>query len=445
MSSPTLSQTKTVLDDLTFRQVLRLPTMRRLWYAQIVSVFGDFLALFAVITYMTFKLHATAQQITGVQIAYLLPLAILGIVSGVFVDRWPVKVTLVSSDYIRAALVLLLLAVHSILGFYLVLAAISVVSSFFGPAQGISIRAAVPYHGIRAANGLMQQVYFVMRIVGPSTAALMVHRFGVQACFVIDTATFLASGTLIASLTLILPTSPTTSTKVSSRPESSQPYREDPAERPAGLAPPGLSGLPRILADMREATTFILHHSALLFVIFALCAGMFVLGCAGPLIAIYVRDILHATGNTFAFTFAMIGFGLIVGVNALNTFGKRLRSTTQVYCGLLGIALGTLILAALPFVVATVCGCFVIGISAAGILVPANIIIQQETPVELLGRVGSTGNSAIFTAQVAGLILTGVLTEHTSIRIVFAFSTVLLLSLVLAGKLWMDPDNRVTT
>ena len=40
--------------------VLRVPvTMRRLWYAQIVSVFGDFLALFAVITVMTFQLHAT--------------------------------------------------------------------------------------------------------------------------------------------------------------------------------------------------------------------------------------------------------------------------------------------------------------------------------------------------------------------------------------------------
>ena len=61
--------------------------MRRLWYAQIVSVFGDFLALFAVISVLTFKLHATAQQVTGVQIAYMLPIAVLGILAGVFVDR----------------------------------------------------------------------------------------------------------------------------------------------------------------------------------------------------------------------------------------------------------------------------------------------------------------------------------------------------------------------
>ena len=34
---------------LSFGDVLRIPVMRRVWYAQVVSLFGDFLALFAVI------------------------------------------------------------------------------------------------------------------------------------------------------------------------------------------------------------------------------------------------------------------------------------------------------------------------------------------------------------------------------------------------------------
>lgn len=71
------------------REVLSYPMLRRLWYAQIVSVFGDLLALFAVIGVLTFNQHATAQQVTGVQIAYMLPIAILGVLAGVFVDRWP--------------------------------------------------------------------------------------------------------------------------------------------------------------------------------------------------------------------------------------------------------------------------------------------------------------------------------------------------------------------
>src|ERR1700730_14348449 len=40
-----------------FREVLQLKSMRRLWAAQIVSIFGDFLAIFAVFSVLTFRLH----------------------------------------------------------------------------------------------------------------------------------------------------------------------------------------------------------------------------------------------------------------------------------------------------------------------------------------------------------------------------------------------------
>src|SRR5437762_14141309 len=89
---------------LSFRDVLRIDVMRRVWYAQVVSLFGDFLALFAVIAVVSFMMHGTANQITGVQIAYMLPIVLVGPVAGVFVDRWPLKPTLVASDLIRAVL-----------------------------------------------------------------------------------------------------------------------------------------------------------------------------------------------------------------------------------------------------------------------------------------------------------------------------------------------------
>src|ERR1700684_2198762 len=141
-ANPTAAQQNPVIDPelpspLSMGDVLRIPMLRRLWYAQVISVFGDFLALYAVIGILTFKLHATAQQVTGVQIAYMLPIAVLGILAGVFVDRWPLKPTMVSSDSIRAALCLLLLFATQIWHFCAILAAISVVSSFFSPAQGV--------------------------------------------------------------------------------------------------------------------------------------------------------------------------------------------------------------------------------------------------------------------------------------------------------------------
>src|SRR5580704_6760290 len=399
--------------------VLRISMMRRLWYAQIISVFGDFLALFAVIGVLTFKLHATPQQVTGVSIAYMLPIAVLGVIAGVFVDRWPTKPTMVSSDSLRAVLVLLLLFAHQTWHFYAILAGISVVSSFFGPAQGVAIRSAVPLHGLRSANALMQQVMFGMRIIGPAIAAFMVAYLTAASCYVLDSVSFIGSACLIASVVFLKP--------------------EKPAPNPAIPAPEDISAIGKIWLDMKQGISFIVHHAALLFVILAMAAGMFVIGCFGPLIAIYVRDSLHASTKMFGVVSPMIGLGMLIGINALNTFGKKLSNTLLVYCGLCGIAAGLIILTLLPHVWSTLIGNFIIGMSVGGIIVPAQTLFQQATPPALMGRVGSTFMSIIFAAQIAGLVLSGVLTQHMGVRRVFALCAVMLMGLIAVGKLWMEP------
>ncbi len=406
---------------LSMGEVMRIPMMRRLWYAQTISVFGDFLALFAVISILTFKLHATAQQVTGVQIAYMLPIAILGILAGVFVDRWPLKPTMVSSDSIRAALCLLLLACTQVWHYYAVLAAISVVSSFFGPAQGVAVRSAVPLHGLRSANALLQQVMFGMRIIGPAIAAFMVAYLGPASCYVLDSLSFVGSACIIASLVFL-------------KPEKAAPMPVSPVEV-------NTSALGKIWLDMKQGISFIVHHAALLFVILAMAAGMFVIGCFGPLIAIYVRDSLHASTKMFGIVSPMIGLGMLLGINGLNTFGKKLSNTLLVYSGLCGIAIGLVILTLLPHIWSTLIGNFIIGFSVAGIIVPSQTLFQQATPPELMGRVGSTFMSIIFTAQISGLVLSGVLTQHIGVRQVFGLCSGMLVILIAVGKIWMEPKK----
>jgi DHA3 family macrolide efflux protein-like MFS transporter len=401
---------------LSMREVLRITTMRRLWYAQIVSNFGDFLALFAVIGVLTFKLHATAQQVTGVQISYQVPIAVLGILAGVFVDRWPLKRTLVSSDLMRGLLCLLLLVSTEVWHFYLILAAISIVSSFFGPAQGVVIREAVPFHGLRSSNALMQQVMFMMRIIGPSAAGMLVASFGPNPCYLLDAASFFASACFIASVAIK---------------RGATVHKHTVAEDKGAVA--------KIWHDMQQGMSFILHHAALLFVILAMSAGMFIIGCFGPLIAVYVRDSVHAGNTVYGWASAMIGAGMLVGVNALNTYGTKIRNTILVYSGLLGIAAGLVVLSVLTRVWSTLLGDFLIGGSVACIIIPAQTLMQQETPPELMGRVGSTFMSSVFTAQILGLLVSGALAQVTGVREVFAICAGTLVLLTLAGKLFMEP------
>ena len=403
-------------EAMTMREVLRITTMRRLWYAQIVSNFGDFVALFAVIGLMTYKMHATPQQITGVQISYQVPIAVLGILAGVFVDRWPLKTTLIASDVIRGLLCLLLLLSSMPWHFYLILAGISVVSSFFGPAQGVVIREAVPMHGLRSSNALMQQVMFIMRIVGPAVAGMLVGIFGWYACYILDAASFFASACFIVTVVIK---------------RSAAVHHHTATEDRGAVA--------KVWHEMQQGLSFIVHHAGLLFVILALAAGMFIMGCFGPLIAVYVRDALRSGNTIYAWASAMIGLGILSGINLLNTVGKKIKNTVLVYAGLLGIAAGLTLLVVFTRVWSTLLGDFIIGFSVAGIIIPAQTLMQQETPRELMGRVGSTMMSVIFSAQIVGLVLSGVLAQWTSVRVVFGLCAGMLVVFALAGKLFMEP------
>jgi DHA3 family macrolide efflux protein-like MFS transporter len=418
---PMSSSTATLAAPMTFREVLQITVMRRVWAAQLVSLLGDFLALFAVISVVTYRMLGTPQQVTGVQIAYMLPLALLGPLSGVFVDRWPLKPTLVGSDLIRAGLVLLLLIATSMWQIYVVLCLLSCVSSFFGPAQSVTIRSHVPPEGLMSANALMQMAMMGTRVVGPAAAGALVAAFGPRICYAIDFASFLGSAALIGSVAIVRATSPGRSPAV----ESTN------------------SKVHAVLHEMGEGMRFIVHHAAISFVVMAMAAGMFVMGCFGPLIAIYVRDSLHASTKMFGIVSPMIGLGMLLGINGLNTFGKKLSNTLLVYSGLGGIAVGLIILTLLPHVWSTLVGNFMIGIAVAGIIVPAQTLFQQATPPELMGRVGSTFMSIVFAAQITGLVLSGILTQHIGVRQVFALCALMLVVLMAVGKLWMEPKKTI--
>src|SRR5712671_6515459 len=90
------------------REVLANSALRKVTAAQLVSMSGDFAAIFAVFSVVSFQLHGTAAEVSGIMIAYMLPQVLVGAVAGVFIDRWNVKTTMIASDLLRAALVVCL-------------------------------------------------------------------------------------------------------------------------------------------------------------------------------------------------------------------------------------------------------------------------------------------------------------------------------------------------
>jgi len=128
-------------------------------------------------------------------------------------------------------------------------------------------------------------------------------------------------------------------------------------------------------------------------------------------------------------------------MNTLNAYAKSVKNSLLVYSGLGGIAVGLLLLTLVPHVWSALLGDLIIGFAVAGIIVPSQTMIQQETPPALMGRVGSTVMSFISAAQVSGLILSGYLAKWIGVRNVFAVCAVMLVLLIGIGKLWMEPKE----
>jgi MFS family permease len=103
----------------------------------------------------------------------------------------------------------------------------------------------------------------------------------------------------------------------------------------------------------------------------------------------------------------------------VRVLARQLNNDTLVLSGLAGIGAGVLLLGAVPLVAATLVGAFIIGFAFAAIMVPAQTLMQRETPHAMLGRVSSTVMSVVLLAQIGGLILSGILAELIGIRAVF--------------------------
>jgi len=408
--------------QLTLGEAFRLKPVRQLWIAQVVSIFGDFLALFAVLSDVSFRLHATAAQVTLISVAFLIPFALLGPVAGVFVDRWDAKRAMISSDLIRAALAIGLVFASSLNQIYAILFALSAVSTFFVPAQTIAIRAVTPREGLMAANALLQQAFQVVRIISPAIAGAMVNWIGAKPAYYFDGASFIFSAAMVAAIAI---------------PRM--------AAAAAAYAPSESGKLKAILNDLMAGARFIFTHATISFVILAMSAGLFALSCFGPLIAVYVRDSLKGTELQFGVINSLIGVGMIFATQFITRFAKDRSKSLLVVAGLLGMGIAVMVMASIGHVVVAAIGALGIGFGAIFIIVPTQTLIQQETPVEMVGRVSSSFMSVLSVSQLVGLIFSGSLAQALGIRNLFFASAAMLVLFACFGYFRLPSQAEAAT
>lgn len=347
--------------------VLRIPDVRRMWTAGVISDIGNFITFVA----LAIRVHDLTGRSVAVGLVFALrsiPWFTLGPIAGVLVDRADRRLVMVGADLARAILVVLLALTTQIWQLYL----IAFLSGLFGPLFRPARQAVLPevvtgddYVSALAVNEIAHQT---LHTIGPAFGGAAVLLVGARNAFLIDGATFVLSASVLFRLSV----------------------RGRKPGRPATFAV--------VLADLRDGARHLWRDKILRPLIASRAAT--IVGDAGiaALLVAYVRDSLHRGSGSYGLALAVGGIGTAVLSFLLARLGTGLRRAPLL---LLAAASPLLFIPlALQPSFPVLLGLMAIeGMAITGLALYDDVIIASRTPEHLRGRIFSLSGG---TAELAG-------------------------------------------
>lgn len=370
--------------------------LTRFLTANATSVIGSTVTTVAIGVLVVDTLHGSATQVGLVNAAQVAPYLVFGLIIGVLVDRWRRRPLLVATDLARGVL----LAVVPVLA---ILAALRiwtlvVVLFVFGTLSVVNMAAAqsflprlVQRDRLAHANVRLSAGYTAAQTAGPLLGGGLVRLLTAPLAVLVDAASYLASGALLATLPVTEPA---------------------PATRHLTAHQLG--------RELLDGLRYVYRHRML--APFALAShGWFV--CAAALGAVYTPYALrslHLGAFGYGASLAASGFGGVLGNLASTRLNRRLGAGRTVCVGqaLSPLALVPLALAPVGpagWVLATA-GQFLFG-AGMGIDDPISMAYRQSiTPDALQGRMNTTIRSLNRGAATLGAPVGGLLADTLGYR-----------------------------
>lgn len=361
---------------------------------QLFSTLSSYVVGYSVIFWLSIK-TGSAQVLAYATIASLLPQLVLGMFSGVFIDRWNRKLTMIIAD-LFIAFCTLVIAVLFYLNevrvsyIYILLVMRSAGMAFHVPALQASIPLMAPEDKLMRIAGINNIIQAVSTIASPALAALLIGLFDMTWILLIDVA-----GALIACVTLIMVRIP------------------DPEKK--------RTQEPHVLRELMEGMREIYNKPGLLWMfILTVTAHVFIM----PIAAMFpLMTLQHFSGTTYMMSLVEIAWGVgtllggtLLGYPWLGNYKVTLINLTYIIMGLTIFTSGLLPPAGFAvFASITAVG----GLSVAIYSGAFTVMLQTMVEPSALGRVFSLYTSLTLLPSMIGLMATGFIAD--SIGIVNAF------------------------
>lgn len=364
----------------------------RYWSAMTISNMGTAVTTVALPLVAVSTMGASAFEVSLITAASYLAWLLIGLPSGVIVQRLPLRETQVAMDLIRAVAIGSIPVAWWLDGLtlvHLVVTAlvISLANVLFDVGNATFLPSIVSRDELTARNSLVSGTHSVTSLGGPSLAGVVVQLVGAVPTLLIDAVSFLTSAVLLRGL-----------------PKASAPRIED---RP-GMA-----------AMIREGWRFVVGHPVMRPCMFAATSSNFANGAFMALIPVFLVRDLFASPVLVGLLIAADGVGSLLGAALAPWLISRLGSAKAIIAGSAGGAalallmpLGTGLWGMVLFALGN------IGFGAGTVVfsIGARTHRQVASPPELLSRVIATVRFVSWGAIPVGALAGGVVATLTDTR-----------------------------
>jgi dTMP kinase len=350
-----------------------------LWVTQVASATGDWLGFLAIAALATRISDRPEAAVGLVMSARIVPGLFLGAASGVIADRFDRKRVMVTCDVGRAAVLVTLPFVDTVLGLVVASLVLECFTLLWTPAKEASVPNLVPPDHLTTANslslvaaygtmplaaGLFSLLASLSEALGHIDAldALRTNKEGIA--FYVDAATFLFSAFMISRLHL---------------PARGRPKRADGRRLDFGQA----------FHELKEGWHFVFINPVVRAVNVGLATGLIGGAMLVPLGPVFSERILHAGTEGFGFFIFALGIGVAIGVVLVSVFQRRLPKA-PVFTGALFVA-GASLLAAASMSDLRPAALFItiLGMCAGAVYVLGFTLLHESVDDELRGRIFS--------------------------------------------------------
>lgn len=373
-------------------------TFAIIWSGQFFSILSSSIVGFAVVFWLSMKTES-AEVLAYAMLATLLPFIVLGLFTGVFVDRWDRKRTMILADSFVAVCSAMLaflfyFDVIEIWHVYVLLALRSAGSAFHTPAMQASVPLLAPESELMRVAGVNQMIQSISNIAGPALGAILVAFFDMTYVMLMD-----VLGAAIACTSLLFVTIP-------------NPKKTD-------------NNKPDVWLEIKDGVKHMFANRGLSYVLVCVIIVTFFMV---PIAAMFpLMTISHFEGGAFemglveaAWGAGMLVGGIILSVRFMKTINKVL--VINIMTVIIGITYWMSGLLPVSAFIVFVVLCTLGGVASSIYWSSFVVVLQTKIDPAALGRVFSIYDSISLLPTIPGLLATGFIAESIGIQNAFVIA-----------------------